>query len=137
MCLCARVFEVMCVSVCARSGTPRAALLTRRCGVVRCAVRRYIMELCKFDASYDIRDKARLLRALFFKKKGLSKEQKVRCRCRFRFRCPSTHRPSPFSVGGSLSCFSLIRSLIHTRGCLVFASFGRTDNGGPLNRIIE
>ena len=30
---------------------------------------KYVMDLCKYDVNYDIRDRARLLRALFFKKK--------------------------------------------------------------------
>eukprot|EP00457_Paulinella_chromatophora_P000815 gb/GEZN01000815.1/.p1 GENE.gb/GEZN01000815.1/~~gb/GEZN01000815.1/.p1 ORF type:complete len:1083 (+),score=281.68 gb/GEZN01000815.1/:92-3340(+) len=31
---------------------------------------KYVMDLCKYDLSYDLRDRARLLRSLFFKKKG-------------------------------------------------------------------
>ena len=30
---------------------------------------KYVMDLCKYDVNYDIRDRARLMRALFFKKK--------------------------------------------------------------------
>lgn len=30
---------------------------------------KYVMDLCKYDVNYDLRDRARLMRALFFKKK--------------------------------------------------------------------
>jgi AP-3 complex subunit beta len=34
------------------------------------ALFRYIMDLCKYDQNYDLRDRVRLIRALFFKKKS-------------------------------------------------------------------
>jgi AP-3 complex subunit beta len=36
---------------------------------------KYVMDLCKFDMSYDIRDRARMLRCLFFKRKPGAEEK--------------------------------------------------------------
>jgi hypothetical protein len=70
----------------------------------------FVMELCKYDMNYDLRDRARLFRALFFKKKGKEEtkellEVKDQLKAALLVAKPTPHVEEPFQ--GLCLCFCL------------------------------